>query len=89
MQYLQIELDLFLSKYSSVFDNNLGTMKTSFGKLNFKPGSKYNFLWSRPMPFGLSIEQELHRLEDASIITKDSYNGWTVHIVAVPKKWET
>ena len=38
------------------------------------------------MPFGLSNEQELHRLEDGSIITQVSYCGWTVDIVADPKK---
>ena len=73
-----MELDLLISKYPSVFDDKLGTMKTS-AKLNLMPRSKPKFF--RP-----SIEQELQRLEDAGIITKVSYSSWAVPIVAVPKK---
>ena len=68
----QMELDLLISKYPSVFDDELGSMKTFSAKLDFKPGSKPKFFRSRPVPFALreNIEQELQRLEDASIITR-------------------
>ena len=87
-----MELDLLISKYPSVFDNKLGTMKTFSAKLDLKPGSKPKFFRPRPVPFALreNIEQELQRLEDASIITKVSYSSWAALIVAVPKKrWQT
>ena len=84
----QMELDLLISKYPSVFDDKLGTMKTFSAKLDLKPGSKPKFFRPRPVPFALreNIEQELQRLEDASIITKVSYSSWAAPIVAVPKK---
>ena len=57
----QMELDLLISKYPSVFDDKLGTMKTFSDKLDLKPGSKPKFFRPRPVPFVLreNTEQEL------------------------------
>ena len=57
----QMELDLLISKYPSVFDDKLGTMKTFSAKLDLKPGSKPKFFRPRLMPFAMreNIEQEL------------------------------
>ena len=83
-----MELNLLISKYPSAFDDRLGTKKTFSTKLDVKPGSKPKFLKIRPVPFALreNIEQELQRLEDASIINKVSYSSWAAPIIAVQKK---
>ena len=83
-----MERDLLISKYPSVFDDKLGTMKTFSAKLDLIPGSNPKFFRPRPVPFALreNFEQELQRLEDASIITKVSYSSWAALVVAVPKK---
>ena len=50
----QMELDLLISKYPSVFDSKLGTMKTFSTKLDLKPGLKPEFFRPSPVPFALS-----------------------------------
>ena len=54
-------------------------------------GACPRFLKARPVPFALktAVEQELDRLEKASVLEKADRSDWATPIVTVPKRWES
>ena len=71
------------SKYSSLFDGSLGTVKGVTAKLHVKDGATPKFFKPRPVPYALKakISDELERLEKVGVIEKVSYSDWAAPIV--------
>ncbi len=81
-------VESLLKSYSEIFRDELGTMKSIQASLTLKEDVTPRFHRPRPLPFALKepVEQELHRLEEAGILTKVSHSEWAAPIVPVPKK---
>ena len=77
-------VESLLKEYDEIFQDELGTMNSIKLKENVTP----RFHRSRPLPFPLKepIEQELHPLEEAGILTQVSHSEWAALVVPVPKK---
>ena len=63
-------LNTFLTKYTDVFTNKLGTMTRHRAKLYIKDGTTSKFYKARPVPFALQqqIEEELNCVKSLGII---------------------
>ena len=80
-------LDYLLDKFSDVFAEKLGTIKSFSAKLSLKEGEEPKFFKPRSMPYAArgAIEEELDRLEQQGILEKVTYSEWATPIVAVAK----
>ena len=76
-----------LDRYSEVFSEELGTLKSTKAHLELKPNSKPKFCKPRQVPFSLKVplEKELSRLEHLGILTKVMHSEWAAPVVVVPK----
>jgi len=76
-----------LSKYATLFDDSLGTVKGVKLHLSVKPGAKPKFYKPRPVPFAMQdkVAEELDRLESIGVIEKVAYSEWAAPIVPVLK----
>lgn len=80
-------LDDLLERYSELFTEELGTIKSFCAKLNVDPEACPKFFKARTVPYALksAIEDELDRLEGEGIVEKVTHSEWATPIVAVPK----
>ena len=81
------KLDLLQTKYSSLFDGNLETIKGVSAHLKLKENAVPQFFKPRPVPFTLKekIADELRRLEKIGLLEKVEFSDWATPIVPVLK----
>ena len=81
------KLDQLRTKYSSLFDGNLGTIKGVTAHLKIKENAVPQFFKPRPVPFALKekIAEELRRLEKIGVLEKVEFSDWATPIVPVLK----
>ena len=81
------KLDQLRTKYSSLFDSNLGTIKGVTAHLKIKENAVLQFFKPRPVPFALKekIAEELRRLEKIGVLEKVEFSDWATPIVPVLK----
>ena len=82
------DVSVLLHKYSDVFCDELGTIKSHTAKLVIKEGSQPKFCRARQVPYATraSVEAELDRLERIGVLEKVDTSDWATPVVAVPKK---
>ena len=80
-------LDYLLDKFSEVFTEKLGAIKSLSAKLSLKEGEEPKFFKPRSIPYAVrgAIEKELDRLEQQSILEKVTFSGWATPIVPIAK----
>ena len=80
-------LDYLLDKFSEVFTEKLGAIKSFSAKLSLKEGEEPKFFKPRSIPYAVrgAIEKELNRLEQQSILEKVTFSGWATPILPVAK----
>ena len=76
-----------LRRNKGLFEEGQGTIKSFKAKLSVQANARPKFYRPCPVPFALKepIEQELHRLEKATVIEKIPFSEWVAPIVPVPK----
>ena len=81
------KLEKLLDKYSEVFKDEIGTLKSTKAKLTLRKGSKPKFCKVRPVPYAMKpkVEVELKRLETEGILHKVKSSDWSTPIVPVAK----
>ncbi|PFX22067.1 Uncharacterized protein K02A2.6 [Stylophora pistillata] len=81
------KLDWLRTKYSSLFDGNLGTIKRVTAHLKLNENAVPQFFKHRPVPFALKekIADELRRLEKIGELEKVDFSDWATPIVPVLK----
>ena len=81
------QLQVLLEKHSSVFNNEIGTLKGIKVKLHADPNVKPKFFKARSVPYSLreKVETELGRLESTGIISPVQFCDWAAPIVPVMK----
>ena len=86
-QSTQKKLEKLLDEYSEVFQDEIGTLKSTKAKLTLKEGSKPTFCKARPVPYAMKpkVEVELKRLEEEGILRKVKFSNWSTPIVPVVK----
>ena len=84
-------MESLVSKYSHVFEDTLGTIKSIHAKLEVKADAKPKFFKPRAMPYALKgkINDELKRLKTLGVLEKASYSPWAAPIVPVLKPYGT
>ena len=77
-----------LKGYNEIFRDELGMTKSIQANLKLREDITPRFHMPRPLSFALKepVEQELHQLEEAGILTKVSHSEWVAPVVPVPKK---
>ena len=85
---LSTRLQEILDKYSDVFEEDIGLLKTTKAKLNLKENSQPNFCKARQVPYALrpKVEAELIKLQNDGILTKVDWSEWATPVVPVIKK---
>lgn len=81
------KLDSLRTKYSSLFDGNLGTIKGVTAHLKLNENAVPQFFKPRPVPFALKekIADELRRLEKIGVLENVDFSDWVTPIVPVLK----
>ena len=79
-------LESLLSRYSNVFNRELGCISPYRAKLIIKPEAEPKFHQPRSVSFKDAIGKELDRMESEGILHKVTHSDWAAPIVAVPKK---
>ena len=81
------KLDLPQTKYLSLFDGNLGTIKGVPAQLKLKENEIPQFFKPRSVSFALkeNIADELHRLEKIGVLEKVEFSGWAMPVFPVLK----
>jgi len=81
------KLELLQTKYSSLFDGNLGTINEVPALLKLKEKAVPQFFKLRPVPFALKekIADELQRMEKIGVLEKVEFSDWVTPIVPVLK----
>ena len=81
------QLQVLLEKHSSVFNNEIGTLKGIKVKLHVDPNVKPKFFKARSVPYSLreKVETELGTLESTGIISLVQFCDWAAPIVPVMK----
>ena len=76
-----------ISRYKSVFDKELGTLKNVEVSLKIKADAIPKFCRARPIPYALKdrVEKELERLVTEGILKPISHSEWAAPIVPVIK----
>lgn len=82
------KLDELLDKHSSLFKEELGTLRGTKVRLHVKEGAKPKFCKARNVPYVMKekLEKELKRLEDEHIITPVQFSEWAAPVVPVIKQ---
>ncbi|MCG8032935.1 MAG: DDE-type integrase/transposase/recombinase [Candidatus Thiodiazotropha taylori] len=81
-------LDKIFKRYSSVFQDGIGSVKGIKASLHLKPDVTPKLMKPRPVAYSLKpkIEAELDKLEKQGIIYRVDTSEWATPIVAIPKK---
>ena len=81
-------LQEILDKYSDVFEEDIGLLKTTKAKLNLKKNSQPKFCKARQVPYTLrpKVEAELTKLQNDGILIKVDWSEWATPVVSVIKK---
>ena len=81
-------LEHILKQHSSVFKDELGTLKGVKAKLYVDPQVQPLFFKARSVPYAMrqKVEQELERLEKQDVITPVKFSDWAAPIVPVVKR---
>jgi len=85
-QETQKKLEKLLDEYSEVFQNEIGTLKSTKAKLTLKENSQPKFYKTRPIPYAMKpkVEVELKHLEEG-ILSKVKFSNWATPIVPIVK----
>ena len=80
-------LNQLLQEYSSLFRDELGTLKNAAAKISVPPGTQPRFFKAHQVPYALKskVEKELDRLQEQGIITPVQFSDWAAPIVPVIK----
>ena len=83
----QKKLKKLLDEYSEIFQEEIGTLKSTKAKLPLKEGYQAKFCKARPVPYALKpkVDAELKRLESEGILEKVTFSDWASPIVPVVK----
>ena len=75
------------ARYQAVFGSDQGRMKGVQARLTLKPDAVPRFMKARSVPLALrpKVEEELHRMEKAGIVTKVDWSSWATPVVPVVK----
>ena len=81
------QVEKLVSKYASLFEGDLGTIKGATAHLKLKENATPQFFKPRPVPFALKekIAEELKRLERIGVLEKVEFSDWATPIVPVLK----
>ena len=81
------EVDNLFTKYASLFDGGLGTIKGVTTHLKLKENAIPQFFKPRPVPFAFKekIAEEIKRLESLGVLEKVDFSYWASPIVPVLK----
>ena len=81
-------LEQLLQEHSSVFNDELGTVKDLKVKLHVKENSTPKFCKARSLPLALreKVTAELNRLQNSGIIVPVQFSDWAAPVVPVLKK---
>ena len=81
------QVEKLVSKYASLFDRDLGTIKGVTAHLKLKENASPQFFKPRPVPYSLKekIAEELKRLERIDVLEKVEFSDWATIIVPVLK----
>ena len=84
----QNKVNNLIQKYPEVFQEGLGTMKSSKAHLHLKEGLTPKFCRPRKVPFTIkeSVGKELDLLEEADTIIKEYYSDWAVPLFLYPNR---
>ena len=79
------QVEKLVSKYASLFDGDLGTIKGVTAHLKLKENATPQFFKLRPVPFALKekIAEELKRLERIGVLEKVEFSDWAMPIMPV------
>ena len=85
------QVEKLVSKYASLFDGDLGTIKGVTAHLKLRENATPQFFKPRPVPFALKekIAEELKRLERIGVLEKVEFSDWATPIVPVLKPDDT
>ena len=77
-----------LTKHSSLFKDELGTIKGVTAKVYINPSAKPRFFRPRAVPYALrpKVDQALEKLEAAGIVERFELSEWAAPIVPVVKR---
>ena len=80
-------MDNLFTKYASLFDEGLGTVKGDTAHLKLKENAILQFFKPRPVPFALKekIVEEIKQLESLGVLEKVDFSDWATPIVPVLK----
>ena len=83
----ELKLNEILSKFDSVFDDQLGTMTNITAHLEIEDGEP-KFFRPRPIPYALrqGVENEINRLVANGTLSPVDYSDWATPIVPVVKR---
>ena len=81
------EMERVFTKYKSLFDGGLGTIKGVTAHLKLKENVTPQFFKPRPVPFALKekIAEDIRRLESIGVLEKVDFSDWATPIVPVLK----
>ena len=84
----QQRLQKLLDKYSEIFEEKVGTLKSTKTRLTMNEDTQPKFCRARPVPYALQpkVEAELKRLEREGILNKVAFSDWATPIVPVVKR---
>ena len=84
----QQRLQKLLDKYSEIFEEKVGTLKSTKARLTMNEDTQPKFCRARPVPYALQpkVEAELKRLEREGILHKVAFSDWATPIVPVVKR---
>ena len=70
------------ARYQAVFGSDQGRMKGVQARLTLKPDAVPRFMKARSVPLALrpKVEEELHRMEKAGIVTKVDWSSWATPV---------
>ena len=74
----QKKLKKLLDEYSEIFQEEIGTLKSTKAKVPLKEGYQAKFSKARPVPYALKakVDAELKRLESEGIVEKVTLSDW-------------
>ncbi|XP_052747502.1 uncharacterized protein K02A2.6 isoform X1 [Bicyclus anynana] len=83
-----VNIDKTISKYSEIFEDELGTFTGDPVTIHLKPNATPRFLKARPVPYAIKarVEQEIDRLVAEGVLQPLSFSEWATPVVPIIKK---